>query len=240
MKTMPTVLSSALAMWALTVQIYSQVITFSDGIFANSDWTGTKIVDTTTGAAATFSATQLTLGGNPDEYRRVTHNYNVGLIVVAHLSLFNIDPAACPIDSIDASYDLRHFNPPAGQAVAFSFLLLQNGTYYRSSLDNAFNDVWTDFTHNDLTANDFFAINLATGIAGPGHPNFSSAGDPIQFGYASHNSSPGSTVNTRTAGVDNYSVAVQCVPEPGTCVVGFALCSVIAATRARSRRRNAA
>ncbi len=84
--------------------------TFTDDTFANSDWASTKIVDTTSGSAATFTAAQDTANGSPQPpSRRTKHTYLSGLIRVAHLNNNSFyDPVASgALGSLTYSYNLR-------------------------------------------------------------------------------------------------------------------------------------
>jgi hypothetical protein len=137
----------------------------------------------------------------------VSHFYDLGTIWVGHLRNDAIyDPQVQgPISSIDYAYDLIHLNALPGRAVAFAFLIFQNETYYRPQCQtNVFDEEWTRFGSTGITAEGFARISGP----GPGLPDFSADGTPIQFGYFSANSSTGATI-TSTAGIDNWSVAIH-------------------------------
>jgi len=209
-------------------------VTFTDDIFLDSNWSATKIVDTTAGATATFIAGQSVTGGNPGSYRQVQHTYDAGIIAVGHLNLSAIyDPSVTgAIASIAYSYDLIHLNPPPSQAVAYSVLIYQNGTYYRRSFDNIFPETWTSFGSGGLTAANFV---VAAGN-GPANPDFSATGAPITFGYTSFNNNSGGAPGlVRLSGIDNWQVAVTTVPlPPAAWLLATAMASV-ALRRARKR-----
>jgi len=202
-----------------TTILCAAIIPFSDGAFNPPDWTASKILDTTSGASATFSAFQATSGGTPGSYRGVDMTFNNGSIMVAHLSNFVYTPSSQgAITTIDYSYDLLQTNPPSpGAQVAYGPLIFQNNTYYvccltpgeasASSADLVTAGGWKHFGRNGLTASSF--SNGFGGIPlfgpGPAQPDFSSTGGSIRFGYYSANSSTATT----HSGIDNYSVNVN-------------------------------
>jgi hypothetical protein len=192
-------------------------VTYSDGTFNNADWTATAIYNTGS-PAYTFTDSQQISGGNPGDFREVVHTLSgsAGSLIVAHMNTGDIyNPAVSgPISTIDFSYDLIQFNPPANQAVAYDLLLFQNGSYYDfSSGDLIFTNSWTPFSHVGLTASDF--VLAVPGAIGPAHPDFSATGSLIDFGYLSGNSNTGAGSDVRDSGIDNWSVTLHSpVPEP--------------------------
>jgi hypothetical protein len=231
------VLLSALLLLALPGLLEAQTVTFSDGTFADADWSSAKIADTTAGSAATFTAGQIATGGNPDAYRQTFHSYCTGYMAVAHVRIGAVyDPGVNgPITGIDASYDLRHFLPPSGQAVSYKVLLLQDGNYYGSLPGSpTFLDSWLPFTETGLLASDF---HLVSG-SGPATPNFGASGAPITVGYVTSNTSTGGCL-TRTSGIDNWSVTVHSLtPVPALPAwAGAALALVLVAAGAFWIRR---
>lgn len=182
----------------------------SDTTFT-SNWSSLIIVNTSGG---NFSSTHVSTGGNPTDYRQTTHTYGNGAIVVAHLNTqcsYNPQTQGALV-SLGYSYDLRHFNPPAGQAVAYRLLVFQNNTYYAGSVDSVFNDQWSTFSNTSLTATSFTKI---AGTSSSTNPDFSAAGQPITFGYITANSNPNfKTVSTRISGIDNWCVRTVSQPPP--------------------------
>lgn len=193
----------------------AQAQTFADGTFSN--WTTTKIIDTTSGATASVVASVDTLG-LPGPSRRTKHTYNLGLIRAAHLQSSALyDPSTGAITALTYSYDLNlHASLTGGGCVAYALLLLQNGTYYVGPTDSICINSWTHTTRPALTAASFQARhgtpppNLGTG---PDRPDFSCAGAPIQFGYETSNSNTNPSLQDFTdSGIDNWSVTVQSRP----------------------------
>ena len=182
----------------------------SDGTFS-SNWTSVVVVNTSGGS---FSSSHVSTGGNPTDYRQTVHTYGYGAIVVAHLNTqcaYNPQTQGALV-SLGYSYDLRHFSPPAGQAVGYRLLVFQDNTYYAGPMDQVFNDLWATFSNTALTATSF------TKIAGTGtalNPDFTASGQPITFGYITANSNPNTkTTSTRTSGIDNWCVRTVSQPPP--------------------------
>jgi hypothetical protein len=226
------VVCAALLAFAVVALISQHAATaavqYSDATFNDVDWTGTKIVDTT-GGGANFTASQIASGGNPGAYRRNNHFYDTGTIQVAHLrNGATYDPSVQGAASnIQISYDLIHLSPPQNQAVAFGLLVFQNGSYYAGPEDLIFDESWTHFA-NTRSASD---LNRVAG-AGPDHPDFSASGQSFQVGFYSLNNSSGGLL-TRSAGIDNWNVTINAVPEPAS--VGLLAIAGIAAFPRRRR-----
>lgn len=202
---------------AMMIFVARSTATFTDGTFT-SGWTDTKMVDTTFGSGATYNAQNLSTGGNPFQHREVTHVFGNGTILVGHFkSSFTWNPGSQgSITSLDYSYDLIHKLPPAFQAVGYALLIEQSGVKYISSKDAIFDELWTPFSHANLTASSFKEL-LNTGATGSTSPNFTTTGAVMTFGYMSGNTNPGGGTSTRISGLDNYNVNI--IPEP---------CSIVA------------
>lgn len=210
------ILTVALLAATLGLTPAARAVSYFDGVFNDSDWTATKILDTT-GGSASFVAGQVAAGGNPNEYRQVMHTYGFGAIIVGHLrNGATVDPASCGgIQSVDFSFDAINIDPPFNFGVAFSPLIYQGGQYYEYfPRPGVFANAWTNFSFAGLVATDFTLV----GSEGAGsNPDFSASGGIMQFGYESGNSNPTpGTVATRTGGIDNWHVDVTCVPEPAS------------------------
>lgn len=219
-------------------------INFFDGVFNNGDWTGSKIVDTTTGSSATFSAFQLPANGNPTFHRETTHNWDAGVIRVAHLrniggSPFTYNPSSSgAINTLNISYDLVHRTPNLG-AVGYSLLLRQNGKYYTHPIDNIFPNTWTSFSHPGFTSASFFELLVPGASANlTSTPDFSATGSLIEFGYVTSNShSTAGTIVTKTSGIDNFALTLNTVPEPSAIVTIIGGLTSVGAWRVWRRRR---
>jgi hypothetical protein len=193
-------------------------VQFFDGTFDDNDWVAIIIHDETPGHNAMFTAGQVTDGGDPGPYRRVTHVWTgLGGFMVGHLQVgagYNpsVDGA---ISGVDYSFNLTNFVDTGGLSVRYWLLLYQNDSYYVSGGDNVFIDdpLWKFFgqddpqtQHDNLTASCF---SIVVG-SGPPHPDFSAGGTPILFGYASGNGVADNSTERTESGIDNWSVTVHC------------------------------
>jgi len=108
--------------------------TFFDGTFNTTDWTSAVAVDTTTAQNASFTAVQMTTGGDPDDYRSMVMTYgNGGYIYVSNVysAVSYASATDGAIGTINFSYNFEETNPPfAGAAVGYVPLLLQDGVIY--------------------------------------------------------------------------------------------------------------
>jgi hypothetical protein len=179
---------------------------FADGTFG-AGWTSTKIVDTTSGASATFTSTTIPTGGGPGPYRETSHTFNAGTIVVAHANpLYVYDPSSVPICSIDLSWYLVHFTGSSvGGAVSYRLGLLQAGSWYSGPSIDVYDALWAGYAQTDLRASQF---TLLTGT-GPATPDFSCTGGLIQFGFLTANSSGSAGFVTKTSGCDEWNVTLH-------------------------------
>jgi hypothetical protein len=236
------------------------VVTFQDSHFNASDWTSTKYVDATVGQGAFFAANTIPSGGNPDSYRQVLLTFREGgAMRVSHLrdggaNAFKWNPSTQgAFMSIDYSFDLvmtNYFDPaptPApGQtaAVGYTLLLLQGGHYYTSSVEIAstlHNKQWVSISQTNRPASSFLRVNLANGTQIPGlHPDFSSTGSEIIFGYDSLNAHGSTGIFKATeSGIDNYSVSLQDVhpvPEPASATLAVLLSGLTGLAAVRRKR----
>jgi len=207
--------------------------TFSDNGFANTDWTGTKINDTTAGQSATFTASQTLTGGNPGAFRETTMSYGVGNILVADLNsnfTYNLATQGA-IDSISYSYDLNAFTTGISGAIGYDLLVYQDNSYYVSNIEDVSTaNSWVNFSHDGLLAPDFTLVDGA----GPTHPDFSTSGSNLTFGFASGNGTAFGTGFT-DSGLDNFSLTVA-TPEPSTWAMLLSGLGLLAFWRYHTRR----
>jgi hypothetical protein len=212
-------LTAALAFVPLSA---NAVVVISDTTFNPSDWTVSVLGSS---GGATQASTQELLGGNPGDYRQMTHTMpNASTISVLHLYNAAVyDPSAQgAITSIDYSEDRIELSPPfTGAAIGALFVLKQGSGLWYGGGDLTFsNTAWVTRTLTGLLASNF------VGIGTPGLPDFSATGTAITFGVLRSNSnsnSSGSTAPpyTTTNGLDNWRVTinqapVNGVPEPAT------------------------
>lgn len=198
-------------------------VTFSDGTFNNADWTGS--ITNQAGPAVSFSAQQVSAGGNPGKYRSLQQTYGgPGSIITGHVRAGDIyNPGTQgAVSSVSFSYDLKGFNLGNSGAVGYGGLISQNGSFYSSAFSrNATGSIlvqttrWESHSLANLIASDF---GLLSG-SGPGNPDFSASGTQLQFGYFGSNGTGNNFQTSTVSGIDNWSVSIQSVstsvPEPG-------------------------
>jgi hypothetical protein len=183
------------------------VVTFSDGTFNPGDWSEYSIQPT---GGATAASVQISTDGNPDAYRRITHTLPANSSIwIAYIYLQGVyDPKiGGAIDHIDYSEDQIEFSPPfSGAAIGWAMFIVQDGRIFSatSSSDAFTNLSWKRAKLSGLTAADFSNANIPDG--GSIHPDFSTSGAPIAFGFVRSNTTSFSI--TTTHGIDNWSVAI--------------------------------
>jgi hypothetical protein len=201
----------------------ASTVVFSDGIFSSSDW-DTVVELRGIGTVGSGSATQLLTGGNPDQFRQISasrdpdaagpdNSTRVSSIYLGQ----TYDPVAMgAIATIDFAIDAIQ---PAGQGASggsVAPILIQGGVVYQGPSEAMPEAAWTLHDFLALTNTSFSEIGA------PGsHPDFSSTGGEISFGWVYVISSASGDPVARTVGFDNWnlvvdSVSVPPVPEPGT------------------------
>lgn len=225
------------AAYLVTASHALATITFTDGVFANVQWSlaATQNTGTVNTAPQGF---QVPSGGAPAEFRRINHNSFTNIIVTHHVnSLAAYDPGASgAIGSIAFSADLLAILSHANINVGISLLVVQNGQYYYTPaqagpgvggyfLNNTLN-TWVGFS-TTLIAADFARFGNPAA-----HPDFSASGAPIQFGFSAFNDNAGFNTS-RAVGVDNWSMTINPVPAPGLAVVVPVAASIRAFRRSR-------
>ncbi len=190
--------------------VYAAPVTFSDEIFANANWTATKIQDTGPSEGG-FTVNQVSAGGNPNEYRSLQQFWSgPGRIITAHLRDGAIyDPGIQgAISSLAFSFDLILFQGGSANMVGYRGLILQNGTYYSGEYTMTSIGIlnqWISRNSADLAASDFTLISGS----GPQYPDFSASAPPIQLGYAGSNGRSFAGSTNTDSGIDNWSVSIS-------------------------------
>ncbi|MGH9672571.1 MAG: BACON domain-containing protein, partial [Bryobacteraceae bacterium] len=200
------------------VVLLGQITVLQDSDFALASWTATKVTDTTPGAVSTFVVEQRQ-GGMPGAFRFLRQNFGVGFMRVAHARTGAVyDPRRSgAIASIDYSFDGNLLGPIPTRAVAYSILLVQNGTHYETTNHIVTGGGWTRYTGRNLIAADFARV----AGTGPQTPDFSATGAPIQFGYLTANSSA-TVAGFTDSGIDNLSISVASFTQfPGANCLHF-------------------
>jgi uncharacterized protein (TIGR03437 family) len=217
----------ALAAAAISAHARADV-QFTDGTFNETDWTSSKIVDSTSGTAGSFTITRVASGGNPGPFRRVTHTFHFdymdeGTLAIAHLRAgATYDPSTQgAISSIAYSYDLRKPRQDDSDYTRYSPLLFQNGAYYKTTDENASGVIFTRVAREGIQASRFTRF----AGSGPLRPDFSASGAPIQVGYVTSNSSSGGfgegggEEDSLQSDIDNWTItfATAGAPEGVSC-----------------------
>ena len=206
----------AVALVAWTATSHAAPVTFSDGVFANANWTAQKILD------GTFSSFQVATGGNPGEFRETDHlNLNTGqsIYVVNLLTSAVYKPSVSgAISSIDISFDAKFLGGSTGTSQFSVRLAFEQGgiIFVPLTVGTALGPgngqpglAFQSFSLPGFTAADF------TTIGPPGSLDFSSSGAPITFGYVTSDTLQADNGFVK-GGVDNWSVTVH--PSNGTSV----------------------
>lgn len=185
------------------------IITISDTEFSSSDWNVHEL--TVTNASQT--AAQLPVGGNPDNFRSMSHTLDPGASSLFVFHEFTGSDYTPSTDGLITSLDYAEdqIRVTSFGAIGANPALMQNGTVYVGPDITFSNDVWNTTSLLGLSAADF-------DDGGGGNPDFSLTGSVISFGYRRWNTSAGNLVKDH--GIDNWSVTLQTspssVPEPGS------------------------
>jgi hypothetical protein len=208
-------------------------ISYSDETFHNADWSMQVLFENY--ISQSFSAGQEPTGGMPDEFRRnhmfgseTTNNGGIGP-AGATIGHFWNDASWNPstqgeVDGILFRADGVAFDDrPAGQTVptgvivAMGFVLRQAGVVYvRNPSTNVSgpNSVWQELSFNATAATAFTRFDEQ-----PGHPDFSTSGGPIDFGYYTRAGAFVPAMNN-DFGFDNFEITISTpVPEPSSAVL---------------------
>jgi hypothetical protein len=226
--------------WAVAADARAEVI--FDATFHDSDWSRTAVLRAGPDSF-TQLAEQVTDGGNPGAFRKMTHSWGGGTSVAVFHIFENrsYDPGTMgAIASFDYSEDgIVLPGSLTGGLVGRAIALLQDGILYSGGeqAGGFGNTTWQAYTVNGLTATDFRSL------AGTDHPDFSAQGKPLYFGYVRTNTITGSLTRTMIHGIDNWQVTIMPVPEPtamtlwllaGAC--GVMCCRFVRRTRGGEQR----
>jgi hypothetical protein len=223
--------------------LQSQTV-FFDGTFNPGDWT-TVPLQSLNDAGMTTSQQQFTTGGFPDRYFQFTgslpsFNGNTSIRRDAHFSVNAVyDPALSgAITSMTAGFYQGSFVFTNDVVFETGVILRQNGAMYWPISNWAYGLQGAQGWYGSPT---LYVMVPASGWAlaagsGPAHPDFSTRGTPIEFGfwtgyYFWHG---GGTV---TDGVDGWTVSITStpVPEPAVSIILPATLGLLARNRRRSR-----
>jgi hypothetical protein len=203
-------------------------VSFLDETFDDANWSMAVLQENF--ISENFTAGQQSMGGMPGEYRRnfmvgaeTTNNGGVGpaSATVGHFwESVGWDPSTQgPVNGVMYSMNAVAFDDrpsgqtvPTGVQVSMIFLLRQAGVVYVRNPSTGI--TFPDGIWRLLTANAPQATSFTRDDQQPGHPDFSTAGAPIEFGYFTRAGAFVPAISNHF-GVDNFQVAISTVPEPG-------------------------
>ncbi len=174
---------------------------FYDGTFNDSDWETFEF--NSSGVLGDYESSQQVSGGNPEEFMLTSTNWQG----TAQVSRYEQRTGAVytpqtqgAIDSI--SYSEDNVRLPNAQATGPA--ILQNGIIYWADPVVFQNTDWQTDTWTGLTETDFVVPSDPSS-----HPDFSSAGSSVEFGFFRANSGSGYSGGWISAGIDNWCVSVH-------------------------------
>jgi hypothetical protein len=187
--------------------------TFTDLIFNDGDWQNHDLLF---GNGGSTTIGQLTSGGDIGSFRQVTIDLAAPTAGSgAEVITINIKPAAAwdpstsvqgPISTIDYS-EYSRLIVGSGEGQATGAALLQNGHYYIALLPQVFTPetIWTRKMQTGLQASSFTEIGTGN------HPDFTSSGASIEFGFFRANSAPAGAggAGHQVVGIDNWAITVH-------------------------------
>ncbi len=196
---------------------------YSDTEFDESAWAHQIYIESTSGQN-NVTIEKTIDGGSPGAAQAGTHIFNVpGLLWYMHFFVqASHDPAVdTPFNYVSSSLDvfvdpLTYDCGSFAAAVAFAFVVCQgDDCYYANYIAPYMADGWTHMEAQNLSAADYLLLLPDGNTDIDVHPDFSASGAPLEFGYATGNST-GVYNCTRGWRVDNYTLErnVQVANEP--------------------------
>jgi hypothetical protein len=195
-------------------------LAFNDTTFSDTNWV--PGFPMTSGLGGTAGGGPVNASGNDYVQLSVTNNGNrSGMAAYCHNGTFTYNPATQgAITNLDYAWQLIAISSASIPPVAFARpALRQGGTLYAVSPSySTANLTWTPLSATNLAASDFgnlFTSNGQINVNLANHPNFSSAGAPLEFGWvAISNTGQSASANSATFGLDAVSLVVHTVRQP--------------------------
>jgi hypothetical protein len=189
---------------------------FLDNTFSDPTWVPTIVLQSGSVAA---SGAQTNYNGN--DFLRLTVGNNVnhsGVAVYCHNSTFSYTPATQgAISSLDYLVQLMAISSVNSARVAFaSPMVRQNNTNYAATAFSSSETNWMPFAAGSLPADAFGALLVNSGaiiVNGSLHPDFSSSGAPLTFGFCSVLNTVSGGGNSATFGLDEVLIFVRSVRQ---------------------------
>jgi hypothetical protein len=212
----------------LSVQAQADTVSFADGTFNDSDW---EVAIFEHGNGGVVTAAQSASGGNGGAFRRVHQTVNpvppddTSWIIVFHRRAGAIyDPGSQgAIERIDFLIDYENLTecPIGGHGQAFGPAMRQDGEVYTRHSISGTPTSWNTLAAPGLGESDFGMVDPLSPTGGDPtrHPDFSSSGATIEFGFYTSNGTHGGGF-TRCVGYDNWSLTINstCVEPPPSLV----------------------
>lgn|GEM_PF-4619578 len=208
---------------AAVVQLAAGPVTFSDGDFNLANYSAAVTYNPN---GITVTNSQILTGGNPNAAIQTilsfTSDFNFAEALIR--PTFSYTPSVQgAIATIDTSIDryLDSNGQATGSSLGGSWVLLQNGNYYRlTSPGTPLSSTPSYVTHSvtGSVATDWNLFDFTTGATNTSlHPNFSSSGSQMEFGYTFRlGSVPGIFPGRWDLRGDNLIYTINTVPEPNT------------------------
>lgn len=209
--------------------------TYTVGEFPNRDWS-TELSAVTSTTINDFTASEVERGGAPGSYRSVVMKFAAGtgaasfnIHVLSWLAGASYSPGDDgALTSIDWSVSARHVDndEPANRPALVVLLIRQGDTVYFMDPRGMTGDgenincrwIWMDDGDECQKAGwnakryEGFVANAFARLqgAGPDHPDFSSSGEKLEFGYAvNYTVTLGVDTVSREVNVDNFSIRLN-------------------------------
>ena len=202
-------------MFTCTLSVRADNI-FLDNTFSDPTWLPTIVLQSGNVAA---SGAQTNFNGN--DFLRLTVGNNVnhsGVAVYCHNGTFSYNPATQgTISSLDYLVQLMAISSVnSGPAAFASPMVRQNNTNYAATAFSTSDTNWMPFFAGSLPADALGALVVNSGaiiVNGSLHPDFSSSGAPLTFGFCSVLNTVSGGGNSATFGLDEVLIFVRSVRQ---------------------------
>jgi hypothetical protein len=192
-------------------------VQIGDTEFVEADWT--HVIMWSVPSATLGPMTREASGGNPGAFQRGRHVTQGPFATIYDGHFFvaqSYDPGTQgAIEALDIAFDYIDFSPGGVQN---GLAVLQGGTTYIRFVDSAGpHAAWVTLSHAGITQTDNQWMEASASGVTQGAPDYSAAGDPMQFGYYTFNwSLPTGFLIDRQWGIDNFRITIHvdaCYPD---------------------------